>query len=945
MYPLIRIRLLLELYLSTYKLYILTHLIKWMLCLLLGTTAQLSAAQVITADPPFVIATEAVTITFDAAQGNAGLNDCNCAVYLHTGTITSRSTSDTDWLNVQGNWGTVQPELEMTPLGDNKYSFTMTPSEFYDIPAGDVLLRLAFVFRNADGSMAGRAADQSDIFLEVVNPNDGLQLILQRPTGTIIVQEGQEQIDIVAFSSLEAEWVILDNGMEVYRSAVTTGLDHSIDVLRDSATVHQVDLIATSSEGDRTASFEYVVLGATPVGDPDIDTPAGLTYLDNGKVRLKLVAPGKTDVQVLTAGNAFKIANNTQMTRSVSGDYFWIDMDTPVDNEWVLYQYLIDGIIVIADPMSTLVLDPFHDQFVTSDYYPDYPAGAVGVVSAEKYTGHIYDWQIDDYEAAANTDLIIYELLMRDFLGSHSYTDLRDTLPYLKRLGINAIQLMPVQEFEGNDSWGYNPSFHKALDKYYGDPIAFKEMIDAAHALDMAVIVDVVYNHAFSQSPLCRMWWDDAAFRPTSANPYLNVEATHPFNVGYDFNHESRYTREWVKEVVQYWTEEYHIDGYRFDLSKGFTQRNTPDDTGAWGAYDANRIAIWRDYADDIRAYDPDAILILEHFGDRDEEIELADYGFMLWGNINYAYSEAAMGFTATSGLGGALSSARGFADNNLVSYMESHDEERTMHRTLNSGNGSGSYSTRDFSTAIDRHKLINVFHYLLPGPKMLWQFGELGYEFSINRCPDGSISNDCRLARKPIRWDYYGDPQRRSLYDHIADLTAFRRQHDLGSVDNIKQLLSGSVKKVELRKGSLLVFMVGNFDVTEKTTNLEFSEQTIWTEIYDGSTVDNTSQGQQITLDPGEYRVYTNTGLRVSADDLTWSDERIAVYPNPTQGLVTVQADHNIVSIAVIDQLGREVLSARSQAEIDISDLEVGIYTILVRTEVGYHAMHIAKH
>lgn len=73
--------------------------------------------------------------------------------------------------------------------------------------------------------------------------------------------------------------------------------------------------------------------------------------------------------------------------------------------------------------------------------------------------------------------LVIYELHIRDFLASHSYKDLIDTISYLKRLGINAIELMPVSEFEGNDSWGYNPSFYFAADKYYGPKDQLKNLL------------------------------------------------------------------------------------------------------------------------------------------------------------------------------------------------------------------------------------------------------------------------------------------------------------------------------------------------------------------------------------------------------------------------------------------------------------------------------------
>lgn len=101
-------------------------------------------------------------------------------------------------------------------------------------------------------------------------------------------------------------------------------------------------------------------------------------------------------------------------------------------------------------------------------------------------------------------------------------------------------------------------------------------------------------NHAFGQCPLVRMWWDPALNAPSAESPYFNTVAKHDYNVGYDFNHESEATKNFRDRVFTYWLNEYNVDGYRFDLSKGFTQNNTLGDVGAWGAYDASRIEIWK---------------------------------------------------------------------------------------------------------------------------------------------------------------------------------------------------------------------------------------------------------------------------------------------------------------------------------------------------------------
>lgn len=889
--------------------------------------------QVVFSDPPFINPDNSVQIIFDASEGNGGLEDCNCDVYLHTGTITDRSSGLGDWRWVQGTWGQVIPELRMTSIGDNKYIFNLTPRSFYGVPANEEIEYLSFVFRNADGSQAGRAEDGSDIYLKVVSPDEGLQTILQQPaTSTVVLEEGQQSISIIAHSSQNANWTIRDESdtsMESYTFDDTALLDFELPVIVDGEVIHRVSIEAERDGEVKELNFEYVVVAETIVEDPDEEPISGLTPLENGKFRLKLVAPGKSNVQVLSNFNDFKISGDSQMKRSTNGDYFWMDIEVDPNTEWFLYQYLVDANLTIADPMSTLVLDLWNDNQINDTYFPDYPSGASGFVSAEKLTGHNFNWTDQNYERPASSELIVYEVLMRDFLASHSYEDLTDTLDYLDRLGINAIELMPVSEFEGNDSWGYNPSFHKALDKYYGNPVAFKNFVNEAHKRGIAVILDVVYNHAFSQSPLCQLYWDNNGFRPSSDNPWLNVEAKHPFNVGYDFNHESPYTKQWVKEVQQFWTEEYHIDGYRFDLSKGFTQRNNPNDIGAWSAYDQSRVDILTEYANDIWSYDPDAYIILEHLGDFEEERVLANLGMMLWGNINFNYGEAVMGFTSSSGLAGGLHTTRGFDEPNLIAYMESHDEERNMYRALNFGDSEGSYSIRDFDTAIDRVKLASTFFFTLPGPKMIWQFGELGYEFSINRCTNGTINPDCRLDRKPIRWDFAEDDKRLELYKHTRQLLELREEYDLSTVDNIKQLLSGSIKKVELRKGNAYFFMVGNFDVTERTTNLEFSQRGVWTEIFTGEEVDNSTSGVSVDLAPGEYRLYSNLGVTVSSQELDALGEDLHIFPNPVGERLQIEGLSRSGRFEIIDLNGRVVHSDFLNANsVDVGFLEKGFYT-----------------
>ncbi|HCC71652.1 MAG TPA: alpha-amylase, partial [Bacteroidales bacterium] len=122
----------------------------------------------------------------------------------------------------------------------------------------------------------------------------------------------------------------------------------------------------------------------------------------------------------------------------------------------------MDGSVRIGDPYAEKVLDPWNDQYITDETYPgliDYPEGkATGLVTVIHPGDPVYNWSVTDFQPPAKEDLVIYELHLRDFLASHDYLTLIDTLNYLDNLGVNAVELMPVNEFDGNLSWGYNPS-------------------------------------------------------------------------------------------------------------------------------------------------------------------------------------------------------------------------------------------------------------------------------------------------------------------------------------------------------------------------------------------------------------------------------------------------------------------------------------------------------
>jgi len=492
---------------------------------------------------------------------------------------------------------------------------------------------------------------------------------------------------------------------------------------------------------------------------------------------------------------------------------------------------------------------------------------------------------------------------------------------------------MPINEFEGNISWGYNPSFHYALDKYYGTSEAFKTFVDEAHKKGIAVILDIVYNHAFGQSPLTMLYWDSTNSRPSVENPWLNPVAKHPFNVGYDFNHESQATKYYVKRGLKNWIEKYHIDGYRFDLSKGFTQNQSSDDS-QMAAYDASRITILKDYADYIWAINSQAYVILEHFASNTEEKELSDYGIMLWGNNNSQYNEATMGYS--SNISNITHKQRGWSKPNLVGYMESHDEERLMYKNLKYGNGSGSYSVKNLATSLDRMKLAGTFFFLLPGPKMIWQFVELGYDYSLFTCSNGTVNENCKLDSKPIKWDYLSEGERKKLFNNYRTLISLKKDYNLFNTDNFDVSLNGFMKSFRLNSPDLNATALGNFDVKPGNINPKFQHLGLWYDYFTGDSINITDVQSSILLNPGEFHLYFDKKIIDSSVPVHEIEEsnKIQVFPNPAKDIIEIGLPDNklIIKWNVFDINGKNIKIEKNLGnKININNLKAGIYFIKI--------------
>lgn len=900
--------------------------------------------QVITSDPIFPVATDSVRIVFNATEGSRGLSGYAGPIWAHTGVITDKSSSGTDWKYVIASWSQNLDKAKLKPLGNDLWEFKIGPSirSFYGVPAAEKILRIALVFRDATGSKTGKMADGSDIFLPVYPA--GLNVSFVKPEKEFITADPGSSIEIKVAGLNADSLVIYRDGIRI---AGVSGNNLDFSLPAGISGYHVVEAKAFGSGSVSTDSFNYLVKGSGTIAELPAGMKDGINYPNGNSAVLVLYAPKKEFVFVIGDFTDWKVNESFQMKQTPDSLRYWLEINGLEPLKEYLFQYFVDGEIRIADPYTDKISDPYDDSYIDQITYPGlitYPNGKTTHATSVLQTAQQpYSWKSSGFIAHPKEKLVIYELLVRDFLKAHSFTVLTDTLTYLKRLGVNAIELMPVSEFEGNDSWGYNPSFYFAVDKYYGHKNTFKAFVDSAHRAGIAVIMDMVLNHSYGQSPLVRLYWDSQNNRPASDNPWYNTQSPNTsYSWGYDFNHESAATQRFVDSVNAYWLGEYHVDGFRFDFTKGFT--NT---SGDGSAYDASRINILKRMYNHIQEVKPGAYVILEHFADNREEKELSSYGMMLWGNSNYNYRKALSGYflDGKSNFSWISWKERGWTQPNLVGYMESHDEERLMYECYYWGNLTNpQYLIKDTTVALQRMELAANFFIPVPGPKMIWMFGELGYDYSINF--------NSRVGKKPIRWDYLQDVRRKRLCQVYSALSGLKTGEELFSTTDFETAFADTIKRIHLNDFNMQATILGNFGNRTSLADPHFQHPGWWYEFWTGDSLLVGDVNGRLSFNPGEYRLYTDVKLD-KPDILSHTEDRsdpvnigngISLYPNPASDKLFVRTaglSGSIVSIRLIDMQGRTVMvrkNLRMQEpdvlSLDVSELDEGVYLIEIQSD-----------
>jgi maltooligosyltrehalose trehalohydrolase len=241
----------------------------------------------------------------------------------------------------------------------------------------------------------------------------------------------------------------------------------------------------------------------------------------NGTCSFRVWAPSRQSLTLRLNGAEYAMRRD--------GEYFVAELPAkPADR----YQYVVDE-LVVPDPVSRHLPDGVH--------------GATEIVAPDAFP-----WTDEAWKGISLREYIIYELHIGTFTPEGTFDSAIAKLPYLKQLGITAIEVMPVSAFPGSRNWGYDGISPYAVQTTYGGPAAFKQFIDAAHREGLPVMLDVVYNHLGNEGNYLRQF-----------GPYFTDRHHTPWGDAIDYS--QRGVREYVIENALFWIREYHLDGLRLD--------------------------------------------------------------------------------------------------------------------------------------------------------------------------------------------------------------------------------------------------------------------------------------------------------------------------------------------------------------------------------------------
>ena len=259
----------------------------------------------------------------------------------------------------------------------------------------------------------------------------------------------------------------------------------------------------------------------------------GTQILPTG-VRFRLWAPGADRVDL----HLPDLQGHPVFLPMSTPDKGWYELIVPEARPGDLYQFRINGDLLTPDPTSRAQAGDIHGPSIVTD--PDE-----------------FLWRDDDWQGRPWHECILYEIHVGTFTPKGTFEGVMERLDYLRELGITAIELMPVAHFPGQANWGYDGALLFAPFSGYGRPEELKTLVQAAHNRQMAVFLDVVYNHFGPEGNYLYVYARDTFFTDKYHTPWGDAINFAPDS--------GRVCRDFFIGNALYWLKEYHLDGLRFD--------------------------------------------------------------------------------------------------------------------------------------------------------------------------------------------------------------------------------------------------------------------------------------------------------------------------------------------------------------------------------------------
>lgn len=477
-------------------------------------------------------------------------------------------------------------------------------------------------------------------------------------------------------------------------------------------------------------------------------------------IELKLLAPYNQEAALI---GSFSNWEEIPMEKDADG-YF----RTKVELEDGEYQYKFrvrskswffepDQWVEVVDPYATDIDDPTQN-------------GIIRIKNGEKIVD-TYVWQHDDKPLPADEELVIYELHVGDFSGGENdpyargkYEHVIEKLDYLCELGINAIELMPVKEYPGDHSWGYNPRYFFATESSYGSTADLKRLIDECHGKGIRVFMDGIYNHSESSCPLTQIdhdyWYHHSPKDPEhNWGPEFNYEH-------YDQNLQTYPARKFSGDAIRFWIEEYHIDGIRYDAARHIGNY----DFMHWIVQEAKQTAGAKPFYN-IAEYIPEDTSITNVDGPMDGCWHDSFYYCLVeqicQGNVDLEKLKDVLDCKRQGFLGAT----------NVVNYLSNHDHDRVMVEL-------GNHNIFD-EAAFKRAKLEVVLVMTAVGIPLIWMGDEFG-EYKPKTIESAKID-----------WSLLGNDANRGLFEYYKGLIALRKNNHALYTANIEFFHQDNESKV----------------------------------------------------------------------------------------------------------------------------------------------------